>query len=164
MQTCVCNRPAIRAKRCSQTLIACGTAGTCLGGDSNAANAWVHAAGGIPDVTCQQYQAKNMNCSAERTCMNCAGAPCFAVANFPKVQITEYGSVVGDDQIMAEVYARGPVSCCECRPHPCATEKRLSSAAPRRPQGQQGTLNWRPAKLGSKAVGSVKGPGVRCAS
>ena len=42
-----------------QALINCGNAGTCNGGDSNAANAWVYK-NGIPDVTCQQYQAKNM--------------------------------------------------------------------------------------------------------
>jgi len=41
-------------------MINCGTAGSCSGGDSNAANAWVYKNGGIPDVTCQQYQAKNM--------------------------------------------------------------------------------------------------------
>ena len=43
-----------------QVMINCGDAGTCNGGDSNAANAWVYKNGGIPDVTCQQYQAKNM--------------------------------------------------------------------------------------------------------
>ncbi len=46
-----------------QVMINCGTAGTCNGGDSNAANAWVYN-NGIPDVTCQQYQAKNMEVSA----------------------------------------------------------------------------------------------------
>jgi hypothetical protein len=45
-----------------QVLINCGTAGSCNGGDSNAANAWVYK-NGIPDVTCQQYQAKNMQVS-----------------------------------------------------------------------------------------------------
>lgn len=54
-----------------QVMINCGTAGSCNGGDSNAANAWVYKNGGIPDTTCQQYQAKNMACSAINTCMNC---------------------------------------------------------------------------------------------
>jgi cathepsin X len=53
-----------------QALINCGHAGTCNGGDSNAANAYVYK-NGIPDVTCQQYQAKNMECSDINTCMNC---------------------------------------------------------------------------------------------
>lgn len=53
-----------------QVMINCGTAGTCNGGDSNAANAWVYR-NGIPDVTCQQYQAKNMECTEINTCMTC---------------------------------------------------------------------------------------------
>jgi len=53
-----------------QVMINCGDAGTCNGGDSNAANAWVYK-NGIPDVTCQQYQAKNMECTDMNTCMNC---------------------------------------------------------------------------------------------
>ena len=53
-----------------QALINCGHAGTCNGGNSNAANAYVYK-NGIPDVSCQQYQAKNMECSDINTCMNC---------------------------------------------------------------------------------------------
>jgi len=94
-----------------QALINCGNAGTCGGGDSNAANRWVHQ-NGIPDVTCQQYQAKNMACSAINTCMNCdpGGGACYAVENYPKITVSEYGTVTGDQNIMAEIYARGPVS------------------------------------------------------
>ena len=55
-----------------QNIIDCSGMG-CNGGDSNAANKWIHDAGGIPDITCQQYQAKNGNCTAEHTCMNCGG-------------------------------------------------------------------------------------------
>lgn len=59
-----------------QALINCGHAGSCNGGDSNAANAYVHK-NGIPDVTCQQYQAKNMEvsdilqASLKDDCSNC---------------------------------------------------------------------------------------------
>ena len=94
-----------------QALINCGTAGSCNGGDSNAANKWVYN-NGIPDVTCQQYQAQNMECSAINTCMNCdpGGGDCYAVEEYPEIKVTEYGSVKGDEEIMAEIYARGPVS------------------------------------------------------
>lgn len=94
-----------------QALINCGDAGTCSGGDSNAANAWVYK-NGIPDITCQQYQAKNMECSDINVCMNCdyGGGDCYAVKNYPVIKVTEYGTVHGDDNIMAEIYARGPVS------------------------------------------------------
>lgn len=33
-----------------------------------------------------------------------------AITNYPKIQVSEYGTAYGDDQIMAEIYARGPVS------------------------------------------------------
>ena len=96
-----------------QDVINCGDAGNCQGGDPNAANAWVHKSGGVPDVTCQQYQAKNMNCTAENRCQNCAGWNCYGVPLdlVPMIQVEEYGSVTGDDKIMAEIFARGPVSC-----------------------------------------------------
>lgn len=67
-----------------QNIIDCSGMG-CNGGDSNAANKWIHDNGGIPDVTCQQYEAKNGNCSAEHTCMNCGGPHCWAVQAYPKV-------------------------------------------------------------------------------
>ncbi len=33
-----------------------------------------------------------------------------AVTNYPKITVSEYGTVYGDDNIMAEILARGPVS------------------------------------------------------
>jgi cathepsin X len=108
-----------------QALINCGDAGTCNGGDSNAANAWVYK-NSIPDVTCKQYEAVNMECSAINMCMNCDhdGSPCYglsspsclsfsfclAIETYPTIKVSEYGTAFGDDQIMAEIYARGPVS------------------------------------------------------
>ena len=84
--------------------------GDCNGGDSNAANAWVYK-NGIPDITCQQYQAKNMACSDINTCMNCSPSTgCSAQYNYTRIQISEYGGVTGDDNIRSEILARGPVS------------------------------------------------------
>jgi len=95
-----------------QALINCGHAGTCNGGNSGSANKYVYK-NGIPDVTCQQYQAKNMECSDINYCMNCDHDPevgCSEVKEYPIIKVTEYGQVRGDDNIMAEIYARGPVS------------------------------------------------------
>uniref|UniRef100_A0A7S3HM96 Peptidase C1A papain C-terminal domain-containing protein n=1 Tax=Spumella elongata TaxID=89044 RepID=A0A7S3HM96_9STRA len=94
-----------------QALINCGNSGTCNGGDSNAANVWV-ARHGIPDVTCQQYQAKNMECSDINMCMNCDHdtGNCYAIKNYPKITVSEHGSVKGDDEIRSEILNRGPVS------------------------------------------------------
>ena len=96
-----------------QALINCGSAGTCNGGDSAAAFAWVYK-NGIPDVTCQQYQAKNMECSEINTCMNCSpgGAGCVSVpkGQYPAITISEFGGVNGEENIMAEIMERGPVA------------------------------------------------------
>lgn len=97
-----------------QVMVNCGEAGSCNGGDSNAANAWVYRNGGIPDTTCQQYQAKNMECSDINTCMNCdpGGGECYAIpeGKYPLIKVSEFGHVDGDSDIMAEIYQRGPVS------------------------------------------------------
>jgi hypothetical protein len=62
-------------------------------------------------VTCQQYKATNNECSEINTCENCSPSQgCFAQKEYPTIKISEYGRVVGDDNIMAEIYARGPVS------------------------------------------------------
>lgn len=89
-----------------------GHAGTCNGGNSGAANRYVYN-NGIPDVTCQQYQAINMECSDINYCMNCDHDPavgCSAIQKYPIIKVTEFGGVKGDENIMMEIYARGPVS------------------------------------------------------
>lgn len=61
----------------------------------------------------QQYQAKNMECSDINYCMNCDHDPdvgCSAVKKYPLIRVSEFGIAHGDEQIMAEIYARGPVS------------------------------------------------------
>lgn len=95
-----------------QVIINCGDAGSCNGGDDGQAYAWVHNNGGVPDITCQQYQAVNMRCSALNTCENCSpGGGCVAVKKYPQITIGQHGSVSQDDRIMSEISARGPVSC-----------------------------------------------------
>jgi cathepsin X len=36
---------------------------------------------------------------------------CYGVKTYPTIKVAEYGEVVGDDKLMAEIYARGPVVC-----------------------------------------------------
>ena len=50
-----------------------------------------------------------MECSDVNYCMDC-GSSCTAVTSYPLIKVTEFGSVSGDANIMAEIYARGPVS------------------------------------------------------
>jgi len=94
-----------------QAIINCGDAGDCGGGWDSDAYAWVQKHG-VPDVTCQQYQAKNLKCDKLALCENCSpGHGCVQVAKYPKVGISQHGPVSHDDHIMAEISARGPVSC-----------------------------------------------------
>lgn len=54
-----------------------------------------------------------MECSDINYCMNCDHDPevgCSAVKSYPLIRVSEFGTAHGEDQIMAEIYARGPVS------------------------------------------------------
>ncbi|KAJ1400321.1 hypothetical protein B484DRAFT_458183 [Ochromonadaceae sp. CCMP2298] len=95
-----------------QVLLNCGTAGSCGGGDVHAAMRWIHE-NGIPDTTCQAYTSTDGNCSAINTCKTCDGDGCSAVpeASYQKITVSEYGRVLGDDNIRAEIKSRGPVAC-----------------------------------------------------
>jgi len=96
-----------------QVILNCGQdiAGTCDGGDPGGAFQYVQQAGGIPDDTCQQYQAVDNACSAINTCRNCMPSQgCFAQKTYKKHQIAQYGSVTGESDYMAEIYARGPIA------------------------------------------------------
>eukprot|EP00428_Durinskia_dybowskii_P061109 CAMPEP_0170381426 /NCGR_PEP_ID=MMETSP0117_2-20130122/14406_1 /TAXON_ID=400756 /ORGANISM="Durinskia baltica, Strain CSIRO CS-38" /LENGTH=267 /DNA_ID=CAMNT_0010637003 /DNA_START=100 /DNA_END=903 /DNA_ORIENTATION=- len=94
-----------------QVLLNCGTAGSCGGGDAHAAMRWIYY-NGIPDVTCQQYQAIDGNCSAIDTCMTCDPTNgCYAVETYPKITISDYGRVLGDENIQKEIMNGGPVAC-----------------------------------------------------
>jgi len=95
-----------------QVLLNCGHAGNCVtGGDAAAAYEWVYNHT-IPDVTCQQYQADDFECTPENTCRTCSHSNgCSAVTTYPVVKIAEHGRVEGDANIQSEVYARGPIAC-----------------------------------------------------
>ena len=86
----------------------------------------MHDTGFVPYDTCLPYEA----CSAESTegtareavttCtpMNTAERAarlsdcgfCSALSTFPNATVAEYGMISGEKEIMAEIYARGPVS------------------------------------------------------
>ena len=114
-----------------QFILNCGTdvAGSCHGGSATGAYQFVYDTGFVPFDTCLQYEAcssestegscgqKNADytCSAMNTCRTCStfadmGGFCSALDVFPNASIAEYGIVSGEEAIMAEVYARGPVA------------------------------------------------------
>lgn len=96
-----------------QVLVNCVTANQtagCQGGDPTAAYSWI-LANGITDDTCMNYVAANENCTAINICRNCEpNKPCYAVPNPKMWHITEHGQVAGEANMMAEIYARGPIA------------------------------------------------------
>ena len=98
-----------------QVILNCGQdAGTCHGGTALGAYHWV-AQNGIPDETCQVYEATDGTCTPEaiyKTCSPPVGdTDCKAVKNFTKYYVDEYGSVTDVDNMKIEIYSRGPISC-----------------------------------------------------
>ena len=115
-----------------QFILNCGTevAGSCHGGSATGAYQFVKEAGYIPFETCLVYEAcsaessegacaagdvSRYQCKPENTCRTCStfsdmGGFCSALDSFPNASIAEYGEVSGEKEIMAEVYARGPVA------------------------------------------------------
>ena len=79
---------------------------------------------GLPHETCQAYQAKNNphgsrdsdlniceNCVPGNTTSTFTPGVCSEQTNFTLYYVTEYGHLFGIDNIKAEIYSRGPVSC-----------------------------------------------------
>jgi len=115
-----------------QVLINCGGGGSCNGGDPGAAYKYMHNTG-LPDETCQNYEAVNGKCAPFGACETCVPGEdpeslqpgkCSAVTNYTRWFADEYGRVQGGrdidaagaavsaaDKMKAEIHARGPISC-----------------------------------------------------
>mmetsp|Transcript_120795 Transcript_120795/g.385653 ORF Transcript_120795/g.385653 Transcript_120795/m.385653 type:complete len:659 (-) Transcript_120795:129-2105(-) len=113
-----------------QHLLNCGTAGSCRGGDDNAAYQWMKqisdaTGSGIAYTTGQPYVAcskdtsdglcghADFSCSAINTARTCGtfGQACVGLNRYPNATIAEYGTIQGKDAMMKEIFNRGPISC-----------------------------------------------------
>ena len=99
-----------------QVLLDCASeAGSCNGGSDLLAYKYIHEHG-ITDVTCSPYQGVDDFYWAEvpcdqMMCRVCDLAGTCRFVNGTKYYVTEYGSVKGEEEMMAEIFARGPIAC-----------------------------------------------------
>jgi len=75
---------------------------------------------GISPEDCQPYEAVDGECSDMGKCENCVPGDtpenflpgtCSAVEKYPKYYIKEFGELHGAEQMKAEIFMRGPISC-----------------------------------------------------
>lgn len=99
-----------------QVLISCETPDDgCHGGDAKNAYEWIHH-NNITDETCSPYQAfghdNGVGCSAQIKCKNCLpGKGCWAQERAKIYGVHEFGEVKGEEDMMNEIYHRGPITC-----------------------------------------------------
>ena len=101
-----------------QAVINCRAGGSCNGGSLSGPYAFAQSHG-IPEMGCQVYTASNpakQSCSAIQRCMNCKWGQnytqqCWSISTYTSWYTSQYGRIVGPDQMKAEIYNRGPISC-----------------------------------------------------
>ena len=89
--------------------------GSCHGGSALGAYAFIKE-NGITDLTCSPYMGVSYNYwgevpCAQLMCRHCDRFGSCQFVNTTKRYISEYGSVTGESEMMAEIYARGPIAC-----------------------------------------------------
>jgi len=99
-----------------QVLVSCNEGNDgCHGGDPRSANAWM-ADNDISDETCAIYRAmghdNGLKCGELSLCENCIrDKGCVKIPKYFKFRVDEYDGVSGEENMMAEIYQRGPISC-----------------------------------------------------
>jgi len=92
----------------------------CDGGDSYMVHKYLKERP-MPDESRMPYQANNMGCTDDTVCRNCLpagaekfapnGKSCFPVKNYSAYGVHNYGNLSGEQAMMKEIYARGPIPC-----------------------------------------------------
>jgi len=105
------NDSGVQINLAVQVLINCNGGGSCNGGNPGGVYRYAKNTG-IPDETCQNYEAKNGQCEPLGRCETCDPKDgCSAISKFPNYKVSQYGGVKGADKMKAEIYARGPIGC-----------------------------------------------------
>ncbi|KAK9808537.1 hypothetical protein WJX73_006068 [Symbiochloris irregularis] len=69
---------------------------------------------GLVHETCSNYQALDKECSAMNLCKSCSWEGCWPLANFTTYHVEAHGRVQGEEAMMAEIAARGPIAAGIC--------------------------------------------------
>lgn len=94
-----------------QNVIDCGGAGSCQGGWDGKVYEYA-AKHGIPDETCNLYQAINQECNRKHQCYTCwPQGGCEPLKDYDRLVVAEHGRVSGRAAMKAEIFKRGPISC-----------------------------------------------------
>jgi len=114
-----------------QHILNCGNVGSCHGGSVTGPYHWLHTisqkGAGISYETSNPYMAcssearegicpgGNWECSAINVARTCSTFPpsgkCVAIRKYPNITISSYGEVSGAQDMMQEIYQRGPITC-----------------------------------------------------
>lgn len=104
-----------------QVIINCDAGGDCYGGDPLGVYEFAMNHG-IPEDSCQNYQAANPpveNCAPLEVCKTCIPPSpalnqtgnCSAVVEYPNWYVSQYGAVYGIPDMKKAIYANGPIGC-----------------------------------------------------
>eukprot|EP00892_Ulva_mutabilis_P004905 jgi/Ulvmu1/2787/UM140_0017.1 len=96
----------------TQHVIDCAHAGSCQGGWDGKVYKYAQDKG-IPDETCNNYQAKNQACDEMNACYTCewGAAGCYPIKEYRRLKVSDHGRVSGRAAMKKEIKDNGPISC-----------------------------------------------------